>query len=217
MLNYQSLKDLVYDYISEQITTGKLKPNESISENSICTALDVSRTPVREALMQLSNEGYIEHIPRRGFFVRPLTLERVHNIYGIIGSLEALGAVLALDSPKGIDFVGLRHLAQRMDEVITARQYDEYHRLQYQFHECLLQASGNDDLIRLVVNLKKFFMRQDYPNQPAAEDIQTVLHKTNAEHWHIIHLLEAGDRDAVRTFIQDIHWNVIYATLDTFV
>ena len=214
---YRSLKDIVYDYISEQISSGKLKPNESISEADIVAALEISRTPVREALMQLSSEGYIEHIPRRGFFTRELTLERVRNIYEIIGNLEGLAAVLALEHPENIDLDAMRRLAKEMEQVIMARQFEPYHQLQYQFHNQIIQASGNEDLARIIGNLKKILMSHEYLTLSRAEDNHEVFDKMNEEHWHILALIEAGDKEALKTFIRDEHWNVKYAPFHTFV
>lgn len=217
MVTYRSLKDVVYDYISDQITSGKLRPNESINEAAICAALEISRTPVREALMQLSNEGYIEHIPRRGFFTRELSLQRVRNIYEIIGALEALGAALAVEHPEQLDLTALRCLAEEMDQAIEKRQYDAYNRIQYQFHDRIMQASGNEDLARLLASLKKFFMRQEYLYQSSSYDFHTIVLQMNEEHKHILALLEAGDKEALGTFLRDVHWNVKYAEYHTFV
>jgi len=214
---YRSLKDIVYDYISEQISSGKLKPNESINEADIVAALEISRTPVREALMQLSSEGYIEHVPRRGFFTHALTLERVRHIYEIIGNLESLAAVLALENPERLDVDAMRHLAKEMEQAIVTRQYEPYHDLQYQFHNVFIQASENEDLIRIIANLKKILMSHEYLSRTRADDDQAVFDKMNAEHWHIVALLEAGDKDALRTFLRDEHWNVKYAAFYTYV
>ena len=64
MEKFKTLKDHVYDYIAEAIREGKLLPGERISENDICTELDISRTPVREALIQLAAEGVIQNKSR---------------------------------------------------------------------------------------------------------------------------------------------------------
>lgn len=59
--------------------------------------MKISRTPVREALIQMANDGYIEQI-QKGFVVKSISLERVHNIYEILGALEALAATLSLSN-----------------------------------------------------------------------------------------------------------------------
>lgn len=217
MIAYRSLKELVYDYLSDQITSGVLKPNESINEASICKALEISRTPVREALMQLSHEGYIEHIPRRGFFTRPLTEARVRNIYEIIGNLEALAAVKAIERSESLDLAALRQIISQMEQAIETRNFVEYQRLQYRFHKMILDASGNDELVQLVEKLKKFFMRQEYIFQSSDLDMQSMFRQMNQEHNHIIDLFEAKDKDSLASFLREEHWNVKYAAYHTYV
>ena len=64
---YRSLKDHVYNHIVDLIDGGTLADDHKISEQQICDALGVSRTPVREALIQLASDGYLDNLPRRGF------------------------------------------------------------------------------------------------------------------------------------------------------
>jgi len=217
MSNYQSLKDIVYNYISEKITSGKLKPNESINERALCEELNISRTPVREALMKLSHEGYIEYIPRRGFFTQALTLKRVRDIYVILGNLEALAASLALKHPEQLDLAELHRLADEMDQAIAARQYDVYTRLQYQFHHHIIQASDNQELVRLISTLKKNFMRQEYLYQSSTYDIHAMLLNMNQEHRHMITLIEAGDEAALKIALAEVHWDSKYAEYFTYI
>lgn len=68
---YRSLKDHVYDYIAQKIQDGTLLPNQKINEAEICKKLDISRTPTREALFQLTSDNLLQYIPRRGFIVAP--------------------------------------------------------------------------------------------------------------------------------------------------
>jgi DNA-binding GntR family transcriptional regulator len=217
MLNYRSLKDHVYDYISEQIRSKTLKPGEKINENKIVDALEISRTPVREALIQLSNDGYIEQIPRRGFVVKEITLERAHAIYAIIGTLEALAATECLEKQDKFDLTEMKYLAAAMDKALDLCDYDQYYQLQHRFHEAFILASGNDDLIRILENLKKTFIKQSY-NANGAEDLyQEALRRTNEEHWKILELFEAGDPEALRKFVRDVHWNTKYSGMEILI
>ena len=83
MEKYKSLKDHVYDYIARQIMDGTLKPEQKINENVICEELNISRTPVREALIQLASEGVLKNRARKGFVVRALSEEEVAELYGV--------------------------------------------------------------------------------------------------------------------------------------
>jgi DNA-binding GntR family transcriptional regulator len=214
---YRSLKDVVYDYLSDQIASGQLKPNESISESAICAALEISRTPVREALMQLSNEGYIEHIPRRGFFTRELTLERVANIYRIIGNLEGLAALQALENPGRLDLGEMRRLLDEMEAVLADRNYEAYHRLQYRFHEIFIQASRNENLIQILANLKKILVSREDQHRSDEKDSIALYGKMTEEHRRILELFEAGEGEKLQSFLRDEHWDVKYASYQTYV
>ncbi|MBF4693754.1 GntR family transcriptional regulator [Fusibacter ferrireducens] len=213
MLNYRSLKDHVYEYISNQIREEALKPGERINENRICEALEVSRTPVREALLQLTLDGYIEQLPRRGFMVKSISLSRVHNIYEIIGALEALAATTCIRKERSIDFDQLEQMVVKMDQLIEAQAYEGYYQLQHEFHQMIIEASGNEDLNKMIGNLKKAFIKQAYTGADY-DEYQNALRKTNEEHFQILKLMQAKDVIELRSFIQDVHWNSKYAFME---
>ena len=81
---FRSLKDHVYDYIADLIDGGTLGDDHKISEQQICDALGVSRTPVREALIQLAADGYLENVPRKGFYVKRVTEDSAREIVEVI-------------------------------------------------------------------------------------------------------------------------------------
>jgi DNA-binding GntR family transcriptional regulator len=217
MLNYRSLKDHVYDYISSQIRNKTLKPGEKINENIICDNLKISRTPVREALIQLSNEGYIEQIPRRGFVVKEVSLERAHNIYAIIGTLEALAAAECLKQNVAFDLTPMQTLAEQMQTAIALYDFDRYYHLQHDFHQCFIDASYNEDLIRLLESLKKTFIKQSYNGPEKDTTYQEAFYKTNEEHYKILELFENRDSDALRAYITDVHWHIKYAAMEILI
>ena len=92
MERIMTLKDHVYEYIADQIRLGDLKPEEKINENGICEKLGISRTPVREALIQLAAEGVLSSNAHRGFVVKKTDVTTVIELYEIIGVLEGLAA-----------------------------------------------------------------------------------------------------------------------------
>lgn len=216
MLNYKSLKEHVYEYISNQIRDEALKPGEKINENVICETLKISRTPVREALIQMANDGYIEQIPRRGFVVKSISLERVHNIYEILGALEALAATLSLANWDEDSIDELADMAKQMDELIDKEDYTGYYQAQNEFHLFINKASNNSDLVDMIENLKRSFIRQAYSgNDP--DEYKLALKKTNEEHYHIIDLIKAQDSDGLRKYMQEVHWNAKYASMEMLI
>ncbi len=210
---FVSLKDHVYNYISEQIGNGNLKPDQKINEQQISEYLNISRTPVREALIHLAAEGYIENIPRKGFIVRPLEQKRASELYRIIGSLEALAISDALDHMTDQMIQEMKGLVDRMYEAITGGQVELYYQFQNEFHNRYIDVSANTELAILLRKLKKNFIRQGYAVS-GTEDICNVLRSTNDEHARMAALFEARDKGALMAYVQNVHWRSEQTTYD---
>ena len=97
ILVIKSLKELVYEYLRDQMRSGDLLPGAMIDMNETAERLGVSKTPLRDALIQLDMEGFVSILPRRGIVVNPLTLKDIRQYYEIIGALES--TALLLDIP----------------------------------------------------------------------------------------------------------------------
>lgn len=214
MNQYMSLKDHVYNYISEKINEGSLTPKEKINEQLICEELQISRTPVREALIQLATEGYLENIPRKGFRVRPIDENKAMEFYMIIGVLEGLAASHAVKFITSKEISHMQQLALDMDEAISKEFYDNYYKLQTEFHNTFIDICNNEELIRLLNQLKRSFIRQTYITKEI-DDFFEILKKTNQEHKEIIKLFELKDRERLEKYIKDVHWNTKNAKFDS--
>ncbi|HEV2126860.1 MAG TPA: GntR family transcriptional regulator, partial [Chloroflexota bacterium] len=88
----RALRHSVRDHVLEAIRDGKLTPGDRVHETSLARALDVSLSPVREALFRLADQGLLEHRPRRGFYVRTLTEAGTREIYTFRALLEGFAA-----------------------------------------------------------------------------------------------------------------------------
>lgn len=86
--NGSLLKDQIHKYVTRHVQDGVFKPGSKLNEETISAALNVSRTPVREVLTQLASEGYLEKLPRVGFFVREWSTEEKRETYEVIGALD---------------------------------------------------------------------------------------------------------------------------------
>lgn len=212
-MNYMSLKDHVYDYISENIKDGNLKPGDKINEQHLSDKLNVSRTPVREALIQLAAEGLLEAEPRRGFRVKPLILEEAKDLYQLIGHLDALAATLSLDNITKEDINLMKELQVQMSKEIESQDFDKYYKLQIDFHNVYLRKCTNKQLITMLEQLKMRFIKRGYSDKDS-DRLSDVFHETNAQHSKIIELFESGDAKALEEFLKEIHWSIDYADLD---
>lgn len=210
-MKFLTLKAHVYDYISKKIQEGSIKPNDKLNEQEICDELNISRTPVREALIQLAADGLLDSEPRKGFRVKPLTKEKAHNLYVIIGTLDALAASLAMDDLTKEDFDRMRKLQVEMEKSIAEGLLDVYYKLQIDFHDVYIDKCGNDELIHLMNQLRMRFIKQGYG---VDGKMSKILSETNEEHGVIIELLEKKDPTELEDYIKLVHWNLAYSELD---
>jgi len=195
------LARIVYDGVKEDLFEFRLMPGERFSENDLATQFHVSRTPVREALYRLGQEGYIEVAAKSGWTVRPFDFEYFENLYDvrIVLELAAVRRVCervpmpALDELRAIWLVPPEG---RSTDSVKVAQFDE------SFHAALLDASGNAEMARMHRELTeriRIIRRLDFTSQ---ERIRT----TYAEHAQILRkILRRKSDDAallLRTHIE---------------
>lgn len=155
MNNFLSLKDHVYNYIVDQINNGTLIAGKKISERDICEGLKVSRTPVREALIQLSSEGLLENVPRKGFVIKKLTTDEAKETYFIIGALDGLAASLATPYLTNKHMQEMEFYIQSIDLAIQTGNFQMYDKMQEAFHGVYLSLCPNKSLVSMLLQLQK--------------------------------------------------------------
>ena len=216
MDTFKSLKDHVYQYVSERINDGSLMPETKISEKMVIDDLNISRTPVREAMIQLAAEGYLENIPRKGFVVKQVDRKKAKEVYSLLGVLEGYAANEAVDKMAKEDLAAMRELYAKMETSLDSDDMRSYYSLQNQFHDIYIQKSGNQELARVIRMLKKIFIRQSYATGNGSSDLKLDLKSTNDEHRFIIELFEQKSGQALEQYLRDHHWHPKNADYDAF-
>lgn len=216
MEKFKSLKDHVYDYIAEQILEGNLAPEQKINESVICEKLNISRTPVREALIQLASEGVLTNKARKGFVVKTLTEREVAELYSVIGVLDGYAARLSLDSISSKDIANMKFYIDSMDLAIKAANFEMYHIQQLAFHNIYLKECGNETLIETIENMKSKLLKKSYVDDSEGRTKEILL-KTNDEHREILKLFEQKDAEGLFKYLLEVHWTQTYAGLDTII
>jgi DNA-binding GntR family transcriptional regulator len=192
------LRDLIHKNLLERILQGQFPPGSRIKDTELSDELSVSRTPVREALVRLVKEGFLENQVGRGFLVRPLTGQEVRDIYPIIAALE----VLAM---KDCEPPGKRALS-RFDKISAemGKPHDDFIRLielDVEWHRILLAGCKNQRLLGMIDDLKSIAFRYEYAFMQELE----LVEKSIREHGEIITtFIEIGPAAAV-PFLEK-HW-----------
>jgi DNA-binding GntR family transcriptional regulator len=203
VLNLKSLREQVYDHLRETMNRGDLAPGATLDLNAISRRLGVSRTPLRDALLQLENEGFVTIIPRRGCVVSLLTREEIRDLYQLIGALEAsvIRTEFAHITPTVLE--RMRCLDDEMAAALADDDFDHFYSANLEFHDCFLALSPNQRLVDLVRTMKHRLY--DFPRKKTF--VKEWELRSVEEHAELIRLLEAGDARAAADYIRDVHWS----------
>ncbi len=143
------LSEQVKEYIVEAILNGEFQPGERIVESALARELGVSQAPVREAIRDLVILGFLETEPYKGTSVRSFTTDELWEVYTVRGALESLAARLAAENLTPADGERLEAILEEMIEAGRQQDHERIARLDNDFHEAILQISGNKLLYQL--------------------------------------------------------------------
>lgn len=202
-LTLKTLREQVYDYLRDTLNRGELVPGATVDLAKLSAKLGVSKTPLRFALFQLENEGFVTILPRRGCVVNVLTLEEIRSLYQIIGSLES-SVVLAESRRIGPAVIErLRHFNRLARAAVVEDDFDRYYARNLDFHDQYLELSPNERLKRTVKILKHRLY--DFPRKDRF--IKEWELRSCEEHEEFVRLLDAGKSKAAADYIRDVHWD----------
>jgi DNA-binding GntR family transcriptional regulator len=185
------------DLIRSAIVTGEIKAREIFTVGALAHRMEVSATPVREALLDLANQGLVEVVPNRGFQLPELTEKDLDELFQLRLLLER-GALLALaGSLRKSDVERFRKEAERTVRSAAAGDLREFLSADREFHLGLLRALENERLVDLVGKLRDQTRLYGLP----ALALAGALKSAAREHVEILEALESGQVDAVSELI----------------
>ncbi len=205
VLDFRSLREQVYEYLQTEIQAGRLLPGSFIKLNEISNRLGVSKTPLRDAIIQLECEGFVSILPRRGVLLKRLSLDEIRDILQILGALESstLRAVFDEITPARID--QMVHLNDQMRRCIQEKSFEDfdtqYYSLNIAFHDVFLELSHNVTMKPLMVTLK-----QRLYDFPRLAYIKAWEWANCDEHDRLIAHIRNGEKEAAAIFWQETHW-----------
>ncbi len=184
------MREAVYERLKKAIIEGELAPGARMLELELADRLGVSRTPVREALVRLAQEGLAELLPGRGARVRVLTPGEVAEVYEVRAALEAEAARLAATRADQEELAELSEYAQAIER-LPRKALAEQTRADARFHATLVALSKNRELERLFHQLDaKLALARRF----SADENQSQ--RTRAEHRAILEALHRRDPEA---------------------
>ncbi|WP_438315391.1 GntR family transcriptional regulator [Sporosarcina sp. FA9] len=155
------MRDQVYDILQEWIVIGKLEPGAKLRDQELSDILGISRTPIREALLRLEDDGLVITKANRWTLVSPIDIKEAENIYLIVKALEILAIGQGFPNLSEKDIVEIEKLNENFktelehDNKVAAFQADN------EFHDKIVQLSENIELSKLLINLKIKIQRME--------------------------------------------------------
>lgn len=195
----KSLKEKVYEILKEMIISGKLKYNERIEEDALATSLEVSRTPVREAINKLEQEGWINIIPRRGMFVSNVSLKEINDIFQVRLNLEPIILQMGFSNIPLNECQRLkREFESFLDKELTKDEAKTLDELDNTLHLLILKSCNNNFIEKMMENVYEHNMR--LRNQSVQSNNRR--NEATKEHINLIDSILDGDLDKALELIK---------------
>ena len=188
----QPLHDTVATQVRDLIFAGELEPGELLDEKALCDQLEVSRTPLREALKLLVSEGLLRHEPRRGCFVEKITDRDLDDIFPVIALLEGRAAFEATRKLSAADRAVLDVMHEQLTHCTQSGDIAGYYRMNHQIHEAFITLADNRWLAQTIADLRRILRLARLQQLSAPGRLAGSLQ----EHLNIYEAMVAGTPDA---------------------
>lgn len=152
---YLPLRDVVFNTLREAILKGELKPGERLMELQLAERMGVSRTPIREAIRMLEQEGLAVTIPRKGAEVARMTEKDMEDVLEIRAALDELAVQLACDEITEEQVKNLKVAMRGFEESIRTGDVKRIAEADVAFHDAIYKATGNPKLVSILSNLRE--------------------------------------------------------------
>ena len=197
-INRPTLRDQVYQSLKGAIVMLELEPGQRLNDSELAVRFGVSRTPVREALKRLEDEGLVEAVPGSLTRVKPLNMEEARNAFPVVAALHALAARLAVSKLKEEDRNELQEwndrLAQALDQQDVARAMEA----DDGFHEVFLRAAGNREIISALERVVPKIRRLEFARFGSLAGRESV-----EQHGHIITAAKDGQSQTAAALVEE--------------
>jgi DNA-binding GntR family transcriptional regulator len=200
-----TLKDTAASYLRSEIMSGRLRPGAKIDQAMVAEALGVSRLPVREALIELTQENLVDTIPRRGCFVSRISPDEIRDVYAIQGYVAGIAARRAATTLTDAQIDTLRDLYK---QVVKAKGTPAQADLSFAFFRLVLDAGGSNRLRTL--------LRRLYQSLPVDyfDHLASLFDRTTRYHKQLLAALEHHDGDAAAEAMAKFHAEVGRIVID---
>ena len=188
------LRELVYQELKQKILTGEIASQTRLMEIDLAERMNVSRTPIREAIRELAEDGLVTIEPRRGAYVSRISTKDMMDVFEVREDLEGLAAYFASQRINDEEKDALMQLVSDYENAVENGTKEEIVALDEKFHNFVVKCSGNSTLIHMVNQVQELSLRFRYIYY---DDI-SVYKAMPAVHKRIAEAVCKGDAESAR-------------------
>ncbi len=197
---YQLLRTQVYEYLRQELKAESLKPGMFVSMKQIMETLDIGRTPLRDALLQLQNEGFVTFLPQRGIRINELTQQDIKDNYEMLGALDSRILLSVFDRIGPPEIETMKRLNQELGTNLAGKKFGRYWDLNTAFHHVYLDLSSNAPILKQLNIIRQRLF------EFGKKDWSLKMKKMNySEHLTVIEFIEKGRAVEAADFMRDVH------------
>jgi len=196
-IDNSTFQERAYSYIRERILSLEFKPNMALRMETLAAAIDVSRTPVREALSRLSEAGLVVREGGWGYTVRPITFKEAMDVYKVREALEIEAVREALPRMDGKILMQLRNALEMAESKLQQGRKTEFRKHTRRFYQTIARATDNSCLISMLITIEDRIhllgaMMADHSDRPQ---------QSLTENYTVLEALEAKDEEVAVTAV----------------
>jgi DNA-binding GntR family transcriptional regulator len=199
------LRSQVYDYLRIELKEEYLKPGMFISISQIMKPLGLSRTPLRDALLQLQSEGFVTFLPQRGIRINKLSQQDIEDLYEMLGALDSRVLLSVFPRIGKSELKQMKKINQQMMEDMSDASFNLYWDLNTAFHNTYLNLSSNKPILKNIniIRQRLFeFGKKDWG--------QKMREMNCNEHLTMIRHFEKGTAVEAADYMRDVHCIINY-------
>jgi len=203
-MTYSTQADKAYCILRDSIIHGQFLAGYPLTETELAKTLEMSRTPVREAILRLCSEGLLENIARKGVVPRQFTPEQIRQAYEYAEALEGKLVWLLTRECNQRDFPALEACVVQMEQAIEQGDIDAWIKADYDYHDVLWAMSTNS----FIKNALKSVNGNVYYTRMLVTKVRLDKRKSTKDHRETLTHMKAGNAELART-VTEKHWRRI--------
>jgi len=196
----RTMSEFVYDSLKEAIINNEIKANKRINEKELADRFHVSRTPIREAVLRLATEGFVKIDSYRRAIVKEISFEELKDILEVLGALDRLAIVQAVDNMTPKEIKKLEMLTKKIETKCSIGSIEKFIELNAEFHNELWKYVSNKFLQEMLYFVRDKKERYSYARLYLYEK-PGFLEKSMKHHKELMEAIKLGDKEKLKEMI----------------